>query len=725
MIGWLALATALAAPIEGRILEHGSGAAVTDAEITLPDGTVVTTDENGRFTLDLEDGIQQITVVSYAHRPADVELDLPLERKHLVVRLRPLPAHGEIVVEGFRQTSDLSRHAVDAEQAFETPGTYDDAVRLVQALPGVNIQREFSPTSGDLSVRGSLPGDNRYFLDGIEVPYLYHFNQYASVFPASQLSSLELFPSGQGVRYGDAVGAVVEARSRLDAPKAISGSVGINFITASAEVRVPIKDGWWVSASARRSYQDLVGEQTDQFTIWPVFGDFAVRAEHGDQDKGTGVFVWGSGDRYNRAAGELDVLDPVEASSTPSFDFKRDFQITGVRHHWRQGRVVFGAVHDHVKATLSGGGRQDIRTLALTSRGDLFGRFNDVASWTAGWELRGTAGWVDTAPGGAGAFEVAAEAPSITWPAPVSGTALRAQPAAYGEIHLHAGPVRFMPGLRVGLDVIQVAKEPSTVVRPSVPLIEPRLAIQWRIADQTSLKASGGRYQQRPELAAVLASPALPTTSAWQAGLTVEQAIANRVEISLDGYYKYLLDPLFQPPTGLPRAANTGHLWGVELTTRYRIRETFFVWSWIGYSRALLVDEFGFSRPSSGDQPYSGGLVASWNIIESFNVAVRYRVAAGLPYTPVDRGLYDANVDQWLPVLGDINSARMPLYQKIDLHLAYTHTFKRFSITASADLWIVPKSSAQLYPTWSYDYSEQGWVSGPQILPLLGLRAKF
>ena len=65
-------------------------------------------------------------------------------------------------------------------------------------------------------MRGSQPGDNRYYLDGIEIPYLYHFNQYASVFPASQVGTLELFPSTFSARYGDAVGAIVEAQSRLE-----------------------------------------------------------------------------------------------------------------------------------------------------------------------------------------------------------------------------------------------------------------------------------------------------------------------------------------------------------------------------------------------------------------------------------------------------------------------------------------------------------------------------
>jgi hypothetical protein len=46
-------------------------------------------------------------------------------------------------------------------------------------------------------------------------------------------------------------------------------------------------------------------------------------------------------------------------------------------------------------------------------------------------------------------------------------------------------------------------------------------------------------------------------------------------------------------------------------------------------------------------------------------------------------------------------------------------------LSLAADVWIVPKTSAQLYPTWNYDFTEQGFVLGPTILPLLTARATF
>jgi hypothetical protein len=597
--------------------------------------------------------------------------------------------------------------------AYETPGTYDDAIRLVQSLPGVAIQREFSPTSGDVTVRGSLPGDSRTFYDGIEVPYLYHFNQYASVFPASQLADLELFPSTFGARYGDAVGAIVEARSEEGRPDNVTGSVGLNLVMLGVELRAPLPKRWWIGGSARRSFQDLVTRGNEQYGVWPRFYDFSARAEHGGPRRRERVHG-GAGDRYDRAVGELDLLDPVEQTTTPTLDYGRDYQLLGVRHRWKQGRFVSAVLHDRLLAEIDVGGRHDQRTVSLPTRLDTYGQALDKLSWEAGAELRPDLTWLEVADAGRFGALVTREAPATSWGWSADRRLLRLRAAGYATLHAQLGPVRIMPGLRLGLD--------STGWKPT---LEPRLAMRFRLAEQTELRLAAGRYQQRPETLEAAFDPTLPTTDSWQVGGGLDQAIAGRLEISVDGFYKHLRNVLFQPIEGPPEVRRRGEAWGAELTLRYRMRDTFFIWAWFAYGRSVVYDADGAQRPTIADQPFSGGLVTSWNILPELNVAVRYRVASGLPFTPIDGSTYDASLDTWDPRYEPTNSARMPYYQKIDLRVAYTFTFARWALALSADVWIVPKSSAQLYPTWNYDYTEQGYVIGPTVLPLLGLRATF
>ena len=732
---------AWSATIEGRVANRGDNAPVPEAEVIVqptpageaggdptatepaaapidpaaPAPQAVPLDDRGRFTVEVPDGQSvTLTVQSPVHRPETVIVTAPLE-KPLVIYLTPSGKPGEIIVEAFRPTADISRHRVDAEQAYETPGTYDDAVRLVQALPGVNIQREYSPSSGDVAVRGSLPGDSRYFYDGVEVPYLYHFNQYASVFPASQLDSIELFPSTFSARYGDATGAVIEATSKEDRPDHVTGNVGINLVMVGADVRIPLPKGWWMSVAGRRSFQDIVGEQSTQYPVWPRFYDFSMRAEHQGKNSRTAIFASGSGDRYERAVGELDVLDPVEQTDAPALDFRRDWQMLGVKHTWRQGRLVSAVLHDGQRAELNVTGRQNTRTLGIPTRLDTSLPLSERASLEVGGELRPELAWIDVRGNDTYGPLVTREAPAIAWGGdPIDARALpRLRVGAYSTVNAQLGRLRLMPGLRLGFDSFGLAGT-----------VEPRLAGRVTITDTTELRFATGRYQQRPETAQLAFFEGYPTSDGWQASLGVDQAIAGRLEISLDGFYKGQRDVLFQPINGPARVYATGQSFGGELTMRYRMRETFFLWGWFSAARSLVYDD-GITTPTASDQPLAGGLVASWNILPQLNVAVRYRASSGLPYTGIDGSVYDARQDTWIPRFGQDNNNRMPFYQKIDVHLAYTFRFNKWSLQAAADLWIVPKSSAQLYPTWSYDYSEQGFVLGPTVVPLVGLRASF
>ena len=713
----LLLSLAWAGDIEGRVLRYGDATPIAGAELQTDGREVVVTDSSGRFRLTLPDGVESTLLVSAAgHLGATVQATAPLD-KPLVLFLRPEPPGAEVVVEAFRPSADLTRHHVDAEMAFETPGTYDDALRLVASLPGVNVQREYAPTAGDVSVRGSLRGDNRTYFDGIELPYLYHFNQYASAFPASQLESLDLYSSTFGAQYGDSTGAIIEASPRYDRPEGVEGHALLNAITAGADLRAPVSDRWWVGGHARRSFQDLFEGATAQFPFWPSFYDMSFRAEHeatgGAQ---TGLFMMAVGDRYSRAVGELDLLDPLEGAASEELYYRRDYQLAGARHAWRDGRAVLAVVHDRWLGRIEAArGLQDQRTISIPARVDWRRLIAPTLGVAAGAELRTewTAIDVDD-PGTAVGVRVAEEAPAMAWGRDLDRAFVRSRGAVYGELRGIFGPVQLIPGVRLGLDT-----------EGWVPTTEPRLSLRWRAADQTELRLAAGRYMQRPENLQIAAFPDLPTTRSWQVGAGLDQTIAGRLEIVAEGYGKWLEDVVVQPLDAPPRVVEQGRAMGAELTVRYRIRELVFLWAWASYARAQILDDGGLWASTEADQPWSGGLVFSARPWKTLDLAVRYRAASGLPYTPIDGSIYNAGTDSWVPQTGALYSARLPTYHKIDLRLAYTWVLPRLEVTASLDVWIVPPTSAQLYPTWNYNYTEQGFVIGPTVVPLPALRLSF
>ena len=287
----------------------------------------------------------------------------------------------------------------------------------------------------------------------------------------------------------------------------------------------------------------------------------------------------------------------------------------------------------------------------------------------------------------------------------------------YADIALRSDDLTVIPGVRFPFD---------TLMAPQLP--EPRLAVRLRLRDQVRLKFAAGRYQQAPSTPNLLpgtGDPDLPITGSWQVSAGLESTIANRLELLVDVYGKTLEDPLIHPVDAPARTTSAGRAMGVELVSRYRLLEVIFLRAWVALARSQVRAADGSWRPADGDQPLIAGLVGSWDIDDVWTLGVRYRYGSGLPYTPVQDSLYDAGTDSWLPIAGPLNGARLPAYQKVDVRLARDIVWDRWTLNIAGELWYVPRSSAQLYPTYNFDYSEQGFVIGPTLLPLLSARATF
>ena len=75
----------------------------------------------------------------------------------------------------FRRTveSPVAMHVIGVREIEKSPGSNRDISRIVRSYPGV----AFSPVGyrNDLIVRGGGPSENRFYMDGIEIPNINHF----------------------------------------------------------------------------------------------------------------------------------------------------------------------------------------------------------------------------------------------------------------------------------------------------------------------------------------------------------------------------------------------------------------------------------------------------------------------------------------------------------------------------------------------------------------------
>lgn len=694
-----------AAQLEVALLERGTGDPV-QGTIVVEDFSI-DTGADGRAMLDLPEGVHTIQAWSDEHELQLLEVEVPNDIKVFLVEAEDEPT---IVVEAEREVPHVSSQVLDRERVEKAPGNFDDPVRLLQALPGVATTPEYSPTAGAFAIRGASPQESAFYLDGVEIPYLYHFHQYSSVFHTRLLDELALYPSTFGPSYGDALGGVIEATSREPDASRLHGGVAWNFVMGGAWVTAPVGERGGVSASARRSYHDIKGGN-DQYTVWPRFFDYLARydQEWGENHR-LSVTGFGAGDRYTRYVGDTAEFDALEAEGAQEFTYDRAFHAVALREEDEIGRAnlrtSFAFVQDRWAGTLADGGQDRLQRYLWVRQDTMIdlGRTRLIVGGTLKPERVDQVNTLDRV-----AEELLHEAPLLATGVVVDEELGRVHGGVYAEVRSDLGRVALRPGVRVEGDALAGLA------------VDPRFSMAVRLSDNVQVRAAAGRYTQAPELwevASAAGNPELGYARSDQVAAGLDWALRGRLELGVDGYYRRF-DSVIVHEAGRPTATD-GVAWGAEFTTRYRLRELFFAWSSICVGRATRD-----GHPFEFDQPLTINLVASWDFRPLWNVGLRYRYASGLPYTPVEGSVYDGDDHSWEPILGDPNTARLPNYQKFDLHLERRFELRRVTVSAYAEAWIVPPANNAMYVVYSYDYSQSAQVAGPAFFPLLGLRVEL
>ena len=168
--------------VSGRVIDRLSRRPVAYAAVVLAgqERKGASTDSLGRFRIErVEPGIWRLAVSSVGYKSVttpeymmsaatpfiEVELEEDAERLEAVT-VRPSP---------FRATveSPVSLKVIGLQEIEKSPGSNRDVSRIVRSYPGV----AFSPVGyrNDLIVRGGGPAENKFYMDGIEIPNINHF----------------------------------------------------------------------------------------------------------------------------------------------------------------------------------------------------------------------------------------------------------------------------------------------------------------------------------------------------------------------------------------------------------------------------------------------------------------------------------------------------------------------------------------------------------------------
>ena len=663
----------------------------------------------------------------------------------------------ELVVYGKVEEKEVSRRQISIAEVKRIPGLGGDAVRIVQAMPGV-ARPSFGGTQ--VVVRGAPGWASAYYIDGVAVPLLYHMAGTTSIYPSDALDGVDFYPGGWGARYGGAVGGVIEMKSRKPKTDRVQGYADLNMLNGEAFIEGPINENISFMASGRRGFAgdilSLYFKYADPtkagVSMAPFYWDYllrtdaAVSSNHhlsvqliGSRDS-IGVIVPG----LERGSTEIDEnLDELNTKVMfHSFIVGLDSRLSG---RWSNSLRLSGS---YVNSRMSAFG------MAKLEEDDYIGHLRDQVSYRASDKWTANIG-VDA--------QLLNSTLNIKIPLdygimPFTLDALTGVVGGY--VNVEWKPVErllVIPGIRYdyypeldyGGSIIPAFWDYGFIGNRGGASGEPAFRVNGRyeFIDGHTAKAAVGTYSKSPEptgmvIDEIFGEPDMPAVKASQYVAGYEWQITDLLNLDAQTYYNKMWDVARSYSGGIDYdSARAGggesqrrylsdgedRTYGLELMLRHQRSDRFF--GWISYTRSrseTWSKRDGKYILSSRDEPHHLQLLGSWRFPRNVDFGVRTRFVSGKPTSPIVATTESENGKRVRPVYGDRNSTRMAPFFQVDMRLDKKMIYEKWILSTYVDLqnvsWLFYQSPEMVY--WNYNYTESRNIS---MIPMMafGVRAEF
>jgi len=265
---------------------------------------------------------------------------------------------GGIRVIGKREESDLSSIQLSNQEIKRLPGTQGDALRAIQALPGIvpAIQVGLTPTPqfninitgqpyrnsdrGDFSLRGAGPRNNQTYFDGLPVSYPFHLGGQSSVFNNNIISDLEILTGAYSVRYGYATGGIINIFSKEEVIRRYT-VVNLNTFLSDAFLETPLWEGAYMLAGARKSYPNLFllrayPQGIPEDAKYADFQDFQWKLGTDlTESQKLNLYFFGARDIQGYTRQQAEFENSSREDPRPPVGLDRRFYTQGFVHEWK------------------------------------------------------------------------------------------------------------------------------------------------------------------------------------------------------------------------------------------------------------------------------------------------------------------------------------------------------------------------------------------------------
>lgn len=296
--------------ISGTVLKKNTQAILPGANIKLAGTNLGTaTDSTGRFRiLNIPVKTYNLEVSFLGYKPLtlyNVVVNSGNENVFTVELEEEAKALGEVVVTVNKRSAvaasletPLSIQRLTFEEIRSNPGGSFDISKVIQTLPGVGGGIGGGTFRNDIIIRGGASNENVFYLDGIEIPVINHFQtQGGSGGPQGILNvffieDVKLSSSAFDARYDNALSSVFQFKQKVGNANKFQGNIRASILETALTLEGPLSKNKKTTflLSARKSYFELLRAAANAPYL-PNFSDFQMKITHKINDKMTFNFI--------------------------------------------------------------------------------------------------------------------------------------------------------------------------------------------------------------------------------------------------------------------------------------------------------------------------------------------------------------------------------------------------------------------------------------------------
>ncbi|MFK1865562.1 carboxypeptidase-like regulatory domain-containing protein [Bacteroides fragilis] len=620
--------------------------------------------------------------------------------------------------------SPVGLRIIGLQEIEKSPGANRDISRIVQSYPGV----AFSPAGyrNDLIVRGGSPSENRFYLDGVEIPNINHFStQGASGGPvgiinADLIREVNFYTGAFPTDRGNAMSSVLDFKLRDGDMErnSLKATLGASEVSLASNGHIGKKTSYLVSV--RQSYLQFLFDMLG-LPFLPTFTDaqFKLKTRFNANNELT---ILGLGGIDNMKLNTK--LDGEKAEYILSYLPKiqqETFTLGAVYRHYAgihvQSVVVSHSYLNNRNTKYLNNDESSADNLSLKLRSvEQETKFRIENTSTFGnWKINFGANldysqytnttfqrvYIDEGR----TFDYHTYLGMWRW-------------GIFGTINYATTDERFTASLGVRTD----ANNFSSGMKGMGEQLSPRLSLSYRLTDGLYLSGNAGLYYQLPPYTGLgfkdnngaWVNKYLRYMSVSQESLGLSWHPGNTFELSAEGFYKQYDKIPFSIADGIPLACKgndygvignealsstaQGRAYGIEILMKWLIAKKLNLAS----SFTLFKSEYRNNKQSeyiasAWDNRYIFNMSGTYNFPHNWSLGMKISCIGGAPYTPYDvekSSLVTAWNAQGRPYYDytKYNTGRLPAFGQLDVRVDKTFYLKRCMLGFYIDLQNVTNS---------------------------------